>query len=404
MATIIGTEGADTLIGTAGVDLILGLGGNDSITDAPEGDATIDGGGGDDTIVGLAGGYGSVDEDRITGGPGRDSFSISDIALDFASDMLLGRGSWSDLITDFDPGIGGDVLVWSDAMRTAYLQGSVRLSESEAGTSLEILTGGFPDFSKFEFFDYRWVPLVTLADVRLDDLVNGNFSRPVDLSPQDDLLRGTTGADLLNGGAGDDILVGAAGADTLWGGVGRDTLKGGAGDDRMTGGYGDDLLIGADGADRIFGGFDADLIFGGAGADRLYGDAGRDTIYGGTGDDRIDGGLSPGRLFGEAGDDTLIGGGFSDTMTGGSGADVFDVGVTLAYTPQTDLITDFTVGEDRIDLRKAGVEDWAAVSAALGADASGSAVIDIAADGELSLRVTLAGVRPAELSASDFVF
>ena len=403
MTTIIGTEGEDTLIGVYGTDLVLGLGGDDLIQDAA-GPTTIDAGTGNDTVDNLAGGYGSVDWDRISGGPGRDVFRLADHVLDFESDMLVGRGSWTDVITDFEPGLGGEVLVWSDALRAAYLEGRIRLSEYDTGTSLEILTGGWPPYGKYDFYDYQWVSMVFLAGVRLDELVNANFSRAIDLAPRDDVLRGTAGADLLNGGSGDDLLVGAAGADTLWGGVGNDTLKGGADDDRMTGGYGEDLLIGADGADRIFGGFEADLIFGGAGGDRLYGDAGRDTIYGGTGNDRIDGGISPNRLFGEAGNDTLIGGGFSDTMTGGTGSDLFDAGVYLVFTPQTDVITDFMPREDRIDLRKTGVADWAAVSAALGVDPSGNAFVQLAVDGELSLKVVLNGVRPEDLSASEFVF
>jgi Ca2+-binding RTX toxin-like protein len=402
MATLYGTEGNDTLDGS-GYDVVLALGGNDFVQDG-EGPGSIDAGSGNDTIAGLAGGYGSVDDDTMTGGSGRDSFQVTDQALNDYFDTLISRGSWSDTITDFQAGQNGDVIVWSDALRSAYFDGQVRLHETETGTALQLLMGGKPGYSKYEFYDYQWVTLVDLLDVHKADLVSSNSSRPIDLSPQNDFLQGTSGNDLLNGGFGDDILVGAAGRDTLWGGAGNDTLKGGSGDDQMTGGYGDDELIGADGNDTMSGGSENDLIYGGAGNDKITGDDGRDTIYGGTGDDRIDGGNSPNRLFGEAGNDTIIGGYFNDTMTGGTGADIFNTGVYSTYTPQTDIITDFNTGEDRIDMRNVGITSWDDVLMWLSADPAGNATIYVAWDGDVSVQVILNGVRPDELSASDFVF
>lgn len=69
----------------------------------------------------------------------------------------------------------------------------------------------------------------------------------------------------------------------------------------------------------------------------LTGGAGADILYGIGGDDR---------LFGGAGDDILSDGTGEDTLTGGAGADVF----VLNFDGLTDVITDFTLGEDRIDL------------------------------------------------------
>ena len=65
--------------------------------------------------------------------------------------------------------------------------------------------------------------------------------------------------------------------------------------------------------------------------------AGGDILQGHNGDDTIDGG---------AGDDILRDGLGRDTLTGGTGADVF----VLSADGESDTITDFTVGEDKIDL------------------------------------------------------
>lgn len=69
----------------------------------------------------------------------------------------------------------------------------------------------------------------------------------------------------------------------------------------------------------------------------LTGTGGDDILLGGAGDDLI---------FGGAGNDILYDGAGSDILTGGPGADVF----ILAADGETDTITDFTLGEDRLDL------------------------------------------------------
>ncbi|KII78513.1 hypothetical protein PL18_12060, partial [Vibrio renipiscarius] len=78
----------------------------------------------------------------------------------------------------------------------------------------------------------------------------------------------------------------------------------------------------------------------GSGNDRIVGGDGNDVLIGGAGDDEIDGG---------GGNDSIDGGLGSDILTGGSGDDVF---VWHAISDgATDTITDFTVSEDKIDLR-----------------------------------------------------
>ncbi|MBP6019522.1 MAG: hypothetical protein KA735_08520 [Burkholderiaceae bacterium] len=143
----------------------------------------------------------------------------------------------------------------------------------------------------------------------------------------------------LNGGAGQDTLVGKTGDDTINGGSNDDTLTGGSGDDILRGGSGDDVLDGGTGDDRLEGGSGDDILFGGTGDDKLFGGSGDDALHGGSGDDVLNGG---------SGDDVLFGGSGADILTGGSGDDIFIFG-------GGDLITDFSYGEDKIDLRDLGV-------------------------------------------------
>jgi serralysin len=79
-----------------------------------------------------------------------------------------------------------------------------------------------------------------------------------------------------------------------------------------------------------------------AGLTRLFYDIGQDmdVINGSSGNDTLNAG---------AGDDVLTDGAGRDTLIGGGGADIF----VLAADDQADVITDFEVGADRIDL-----SDW----------------------------------------------
>ncbi len=106
------------------------------------------------------------------------------------------------------------------------------------------------------------------------------------------------------------------------------------------------------GDDSIFGNRFADQIEGGTGNDRLYGNGGTDILWGEAGNDRLIGGDGGDTLYGGTNADTLQGGSGADLLAGGRGRDTFRF--TDKTEPglgsTTDIITDFTPGDDRIDL------------------------------------------------------
>ena len=101
---------------------------------------------------------------------------------------------------------------------------------------------------------------------------------------------------------------------------------------------------GTTGGNSMTGGNEEDNLSGGAGSDVISGNGGNDVLNGGTSSDIVNGG---------AGNDRLTGGADLDLLTGGAGNDTFiytmtgDSGTNLLTR---DIISDFTKGQDRIDL------------------------------------------------------
>jgi Ca2+-binding RTX toxin-like protein len=219
----------------------------------------------------------------------------------------------------------------------------------------------------------------------------------------DDLVLGGGGNDHLSGGAGHDDVQGHKGDDILWGGAGDDRLKGNAGVDFLYGGAGNDDLRGGTGDDRLWGEAGANLLIGQAGADSLFGGAANDTLKGGAdadwawgydGDDDLRGGRGRDHLFGGNGNDSLSGDIGGDWLTGGGGADSFIFGRTHGR----DEITDFTPGEDVIDLRAMGVAGDDFSDLVVSQQAGG--VLVVTGNGEILLQ----GLELEAVTADDFLF
>jgi serralysin len=202
---------------------------------------------------------------------------------------------------------------------------------------------------------------------------SGNFT-------ESDYYMGGAGADSITGGDGNDHIYGNLLSSTAGAADGNDTIDAGLGNDYVNGNAGNDSIFGNDGNDRLYGGAGDDTIGGGNGNDYLQGNKGNDllqgftgddTIHGGQGDDTVRGISGNDHVFGDAGDDTITGDAGYDTLTGGAGNDIFlffqgdapntnVADTTSTVAGLTDVITDFTTGEDHISLAvSSGPPGWA---------------------------------------------
>lgn len=188
-------------------------------------------------------------------------------------------------------------------------------------------------------------------------------------------IDGTSGADVLDGTSGDDVINGFEDDDTLNGLDGNDLLNGGLGGDAMDGGAGIDTATYADATGRVIADLQnqsAGYIFGEAIGDsyvsveNLIGSDFNDQLRGDSGSNVLTSGRFSDRLYGRAGDDFLyaeIGG---DALYGGTGVDVmtggddnqrdrfiyFNTNESGVGSGNRDIITDFTSGEDRIEISR----------------------------------------------------
>jgi Ca2+-binding RTX toxin-like protein len=355
MATLIGSNAAESLVGGDDAhDVIFGLGGTDTLVGGAGRD-TLAGGDGDDLILG------GQDQDRLSGGNGNDVFRFASAAA-MAGDIIGDARPGDRLDLSFAAGftfIGSAAFSGAGnevrAVRITLEDGSTAVSLQTADATLTLAgaiyvvpTGG----GVFDIVANRVISGTngaetlesaggadTLRALGGDDVVRLGVGGGVAFGQDGaDTLYGNVGADLLNGGDGDDVAFGGDGADTLYGYDGADSLSGGAGADSMTGNAGADTLHGGAGHDRLSGGSENDVLIGGTGADTLMGDAGDDTLVAGNGASRLDGG---------SGHDILHSGTGGDVLTGGAGNDRF-VFATLDSVGG-DRIVDFARG-DQVDL------------------------------------------------------
>lgn len=347
-----GGRGNDVLKGGADQDTLYGNQGNDFLQGG-SGDDVLSGGLGRDTLVGGAG------SDRLRGGRGNDLLEGrrgNDIlAGNLGDDILFGGGGRDRL----DGGAGNDIL--DGGANADVIQGGPGDDRARGGSGDDVINGGLGnDFLQGNKGSDR------LFGRKGDDTLQGGSGDDVlDGGLGNDRIRGGAGDDIIRGGNGDDIIEGGLGNDAINAGLGNDNVSGGRGNDRIRGGRGDDIIRGNAGRDVLDGGLGNDIIRGGANNDIIYGRGGDDVLRGGGGDDLIIGGLGDDyigggngndilfggrgndRINGGAGDDIIIGSLGRDRLTGGSGRDRF---VYQSARDGRDIITDFEVGLDLIDL------------------------------------------------------
>jgi len=148
------------------------------------------------------------------------------------------------------------------------------------------------------------------------------------------------------------------------------------------------------------------VLIGSKAAETITGNKAANQLLGLGGNDVIDG---------HAGKDGLLGGAGSDTLTGGNGADLFVYTARGDSRPGTpDVITDFGVGADRIDLGALYGSGWlkyrdeAPITGAhqVNVTQSGDDVIvhiNLDRDAVDEMRVVLAGVDLSQMTKGDFI-
>jgi Ca2+-binding RTX toxin-like protein len=431
---IIGGSGEDYLYGGTGDDIIAGLAGDDTL-DGGEGNDTLDGGDGNDSI------YGGSGNDSMIGGKGDDTYdvdSLSDITIekpsegiDFvnflnssASSYTLGdnvehlrlynsreantgtgnsldNALYGNQLNDTLMGLGGD----------DYLYG---------GLGTDSMIGGLGD----DIYDIN-----TLADIIVEqpnegiDLVytsvsgstlGDNVERLYLYGSEANTGTGNSLANALYGNFLNDTLSGLDGIDYIYGGLGNDSMIGGKGDDIYDVDSLSDIAIEISGAGGVGLGANAaglaegnDLVYASISGYTLAANIERLQLYTGANsgngnelDNLIQGNQNDDTLNGGAGNDRSIGGRGNDVLTGGSGNDTFFFGVSTDIAVGTfadlgiDTITDFTVGQDKIELGGSiftlasnngvlGINDFAIVSSDLNAASAAASIVYNSTNGHL---------------------
>ncbi|WP_426142880.1 M10 family metallopeptidase C-terminal domain-containing protein [Pseudomonas sp. DWP3-1-2] len=147
----------------------------------------------------------------------------------------------------------------------------------------------------------------------------------------------------------------------------------------------------------------------------LEGTAANDTVNGSAANELILGLEGKDTLNGNAGDDILVGGMGADKLSGGAGADVFRFdSVTDSYrtatTGFTDLITDFDISQDKIDLANLGFTGLGngtagTLNISYNASLDRTYVKSLTADGQGNrFELGLSGNLLGKLDASHFLF
>ena len=304
-----GTRVETITIRTGTNSALFGANGIDNITAANGTDHVIYGSGADDGLIGNTG------NDNLFGQAGNDTLDGAD-----GNDNLVG-GSGNDTVNG---GAGNDTVGHTV---DGGLLGANDTGAIDGGTGTDTLAltsnGGSQTLN------------ITLNAVGAVTNVEGNNVFNVEVMT----------ADL---GAGADTLAYASATAGVTVNLATGTATGFtsiANIENVSSGGGSDTLTGNGAANVLSGGGAADTIVGGAGNDTLIGGGGADTLNGGADNDTIDGG------------------GGVDAMTGSLGNDIFDfnqIAESGVGAGNRDIITDFTTGQDDIDVNTIDANSGAA--------------------------------------------
>ncbi|MBE8986552.1 phytase [Nostoc sp. LEGE 12450] len=225
------------------------------------------------------------------------------------------------------------------------------------------------------------------------DFVEGTQDNTIEAGNGDDTVLAGSDSSVSGNDGDDQIFIGQNGP------VQNTSADGGNGDDVIT-------VIEASGSNNLFGAEGNDSLtvikgsrqslFGGSGNDTLTSNGSNNRLYGGSGDDKLFSNASD-SLFGGDGDDVLFAGQQGgDRLTGGTGANQFWI-ANASLPTSKNIVTDFTVGIDKIGLGGIGVTQFNALTLLQ----QGNDTIVKIGNTEL---VSLTGITSNTLTANDFVF
>ncbi len=334
---------------------------------------TLTGGAGNDTLNGGAG------NDKMLGGLGNDTYLV-DISTDVVTESAnQGTDTVQSSVTyTLAANVENLTLTGTSAINgTGNTLSNILIGNSAANT----LSGGTGADSMFGGLGNDIYIIENVGDIVTEYLGEGTdtVKSGVSYTLSDYVEQLTlTGSSAINGtgNAFDNILTGNSGVNILTGGAGNDTLSGGAGADKMFGGFGNDTYVVDVATDVITEnageGIDSvqskvtytlaanveNLALTGTSAIKgtgntldnvLLGNSAANTLNGGTGNDILSGALG------------------NDTLTGGAGNDIFVFDTVLNATNNKDSLSDYTAGQDKIQVDKdifASLADTGTLSAA----------------------------------------
>ncbi len=253
----------------------------------------------------------------------------------------------------------GPLWLWGGASGTT-LSGWNSLSRVGTDDASVTTLAATPSFSKSLLDQTFTLNSDTLRTVHPDGtsvLVAYGDAKDVVGGPAGSWMAGDGRDNVLRAVGGDNLISAGSGNATLYG-FGNDMLFGGSGNTLMFAGNGDTVMVGGSGNSRMVGGPGNDVIFAGNGS----------------------------------GTDILEGGGGVNSLIGGDGVDTFVLG------SGQDIISQFTIGQDRIDVRALSISGLSDLllfgDTTSGVIASDSGVI----------HAVLRGVDVQQLTAADFIF
>jgi Ca2+-binding RTX toxin-like protein len=350
---VTGSAGDDVIAGGSGNDIIVGADGNDSITGGAGIDNLSGGAGNDIFVIATTGtGFtGLTTAETVSGGAGSDTLQVAAGAITIAAADLVNVSGVETIVISNTTETASLTLTdaWFTANGTTSLtvnsvtatSGALTLAAStlSAANSLVVNAGG------------------TTSAAHVINLGAGNDSLTIDLSA----LNNTT---TLAGGAGTDTLIFSA--NTGSGSITQDaTVTGFETVSFLAAGVAGTFATVVNNAGVAAGAtqtINASNVTGTLlwnGAAELDG---KFSITGGTGADSLTGGSLVDTITAGLGADVITGGLGADSLTGGLGADTFVYAlVTQSNATNTDTITDFVTGTDKLQITL----DYSALTVAL---------------------------------------